>query len=132
MLQEKKQEKTTKKTVKKKKSFLRRKSNIDCLQSAFSLKIHLVLISARRLQTPMLRYNKGLGPDEKIIIIVIFSSGAYALVYHGSRLRRSRSWVFSCSNFAKENKRLGSQSTLSIAPRQLIKNRIVELIIRSV
>ena len=54
----------------------------------------------------MLRYNKGLGPDEKIIIIVIFSSRAYALVYRGSRLRRSRTWVFSCSNFAKENKRL--------------------------
>ena len=54
----------------------------------------------------MLRYNKALGPDEKIIIIVTFSSGAYALVYRGSRLRRSRAWVFLCSNFAKENKRL--------------------------
>ena len=54
----------------------------------------------------MLRYNKALGPDEKIITTVIFSSGAYAVVYRGSRLRRARTWVFSCSNFAKENKRL--------------------------
>ena len=61
-----------------------------------------------QLQTTTLCYNKGLGPDEKSQPSHIFSSRAYGLVYRGSRLRRLplACLGFSCSNFAKKNKRL--------------------------
>jgi len=49
---------------------------LDCLQSAFSLKIRLVLDLIQRDCKPRCYYY--------------FSSRAYALVSHGKRLRRSR------------------------------------------
>ena len=49
--------------------------NVDCLQSAFSLKIRLVLISSSAIANHD---------------VIIFSSRAYALISRGKRLRRSR------------------------------------------
>ena len=66
--------------------------HIDCLQSAFSLKIRLVLISAR-LQTTTLRYNEGLVSSLLFFLLGLTPSFIAA-------------WVFWCSNFAKKNKRL--------------------------
>ena len=51
---------------------------LDCLQSAFSLKICLVLISASAIA------------NHDVMLRLCY---AYALVYRGSRLRRSRVWV---------------------------------------
>ena len=75
--------------------------HIDCLQSAFSLKIRLLLISASAIANDDITLQLGINQQS-----LIFSSRAYALVYRCSRLRRSHAWVFSCSNFAKKNKRL--------------------------
>ena len=75
--------------------------HIDCLQSAFPLKIRLLLISASAIANDDITLQLGISQQS-----LIFSSRAYALVYRCSRLRRSHAWVFSCSNFAKKNKRL--------------------------
>ena len=52
--------------------------HIDCLQSAFSLKIRLVLISASAIANEDITLQWGISQQS-----LIFSSRAYALVYRG-------------------------------------------------
>ena len=52
--------------------------HIDCLQSAFSLKIRLVLISASAIANDDITLQWGISQQS-----LIFSSRAYALVYRG-------------------------------------------------
>ena len=92
---------------------------IDCLQSAFSLKIGLVLISSSAIANHDVIITKG-NETRHEKTVSIFSSRAYALVSRGSRLAALplACLGFACSNFAKKkiNKKIRdcSQSNLGI------------------
>ena len=88
---------------------------IDYLQSAFSLKIGLVLISSSAIANHDVIITKG-NETRREKTVSIFSSRTYALVSRGSRLCRSRAQVSRAVTLQKKKKKIRdcSQSNLGI------------------